>query len=119
MTDTMNPPADSLARRADLHDGYRKLNKLVPDVMKGFSELHRNAVADGELSHLNKELIAMAIGIATHCNECVVLHMYEALRSGATKAQVMEAIGVAILMGGGPASTAAADAVKVLEDYTA
>jgi AhpD family alkylhydroperoxidase len=119
MTDTITPPADALARRAELHNGYRKLNRLVPDVMKGFSELHRNAVADGELSHLHKELIAMSIGIVQHCTECVVLHMYEALRSGATEAQVMEAIGVAILMGGGPASTAAADAVQILEDFTA
>ena len=119
MTDTMTPAADAPARRSELHDGYRKLNKAIPETMKGFSELHRAAVADGELSHANKELIAMAIGVASHCNDCVVLHMYEALRAGATEAQVLEAIGVAVLMGGGPASTAATAAYKVLEDYTA
>jgi len=87
--------------------------------MKGFSSLHRAAVAEGELSHLTKELMAMSIGIATHCHDCIILHMYEALRAGATEAQVMEAIGVAVLMGGGPASTAATDAVKILHDFSA
>jgi AhpD family alkylhydroperoxidase len=119
MTETATPAGDALARRAELHDGYRKLNKSIPETMNGFSQLHRSAMADGEISHLNKELMAMAIGVTSHCKECVVLHMYEALRAGATEAQVMEAIGVAVLMGGGPASTAATDALKVLEDYSA
>lgn len=109
---------DSQARRRELHDGYRELNRRVPDVMRSFGEMHRAAVADGALPRATKELMALAIGVATHCDDCVTLHMHDALRAGATAEQVNEAIGVAVLMGGGPASTAATRALRVLDDFS-
>lgn len=109
---------DAAARRSALHDGYRKLNRALPTTMKGFSDLHRSAVADGALSHVTKELMAMSIGVATNCHDCITLHLLEAVRAGATGEEVMEAIGVGVLMGGGPASTAATYALEVLEQST-
>lgn len=110
---------DHAARRSELRAGYRELNQLMPDTMKAFGELHRQAVADGALDHATKELMAVAIGIATHCDDCITLHLHEALRAGATREQVFDAIGVAVLMGGGPASTYATKALQALEQYTA
>ena len=55
---------DAPARRQQLRDGYRVLNRAIPDQMRGFGDLHRSAVADGALSSAHKELIALAIGIA-------------------------------------------------------
>lgn len=108
---------DHPTRRRELRAGYRTLHEALPDQMKGFAELHRSAVADGALPAATKELMAVAIGIATHCDDCVTLHMHDALRAGATAEQVHEAIGVALLMGGGPASTAATKAVDALAQY--
>ena len=114
MTTTDHP-----TRRRELHDGYRRLNRSLPDVMKGFGDLHRSAVADGALPRATKELMAVAIAIATPCEDCITLHMHDALKAGATPEQVHEAIGVAVLMAGGPASTYATRALDALEQFNA
>jgi len=110
---------DFPARRKELNAGYRALNSSVPDVMAGFGQMHKAAVADGALSTATKELMAMAIGISSRCEDCITLHVHAALRAGATADQVHEAIGVAVLMGGGPASTYATRALDALEQFSA
>jgi AhpD family alkylhydroperoxidase len=108
---------DFVERRTELRQGYRDLGTAIPAVMKGFGDMHRAAVADGELSRATKELIALAIGIAARCDGCIALHVHASLQAGATPAQIHEAIGVAVLMGGGPASTYATDALAALQQF--
>jgi len=108
---------DYAQMRSELRHGYTELGNAIPTVMAGFGEMHRAAVADGELSRSTKELIALAIGIAARCDGCIALHVHAALKAGATRAQVHEAIGVAVLMGGGPASVYATEALVALEQF--
>ncbi len=108
---------DFPARRSELRQGYRDLNEAMPDQMKAFGALHRSAVAEGALPTAVKELMAVAIGITQRCDGCITLHMHDALRAGATREQVAETIGVALLMGGGPASTYATDAWRAFEQF--
>lgn len=109
----------AMDRRRELLAGYRGLNREVSEPMKAFGELHRAAMADGVLSSAHKELIALAIGVAKHCDDCITLHTHDALRAGASREEVGEAIGVAVLMGGGPASTAATTALAALDQFEA
>jgi AhpD family alkylhydroperoxidase len=94
-----------------------KLGNELPGPMSGFGQLHRHAVADGALSTKVKELIALGIGIAARCDGCIAYHVHDALRAGATRKEVMEAVGVAIMMGGGPATVYAAQAFEALEQF--
>ena len=48
--------------------------------------------------------MALAIAICTHCEGCIAYHVHDALDAGATHDQVTETIGVAVMMGGGPAA---------------
>jgi AhpD family alkylhydroperoxidase len=105
-------------KRSELRHGYVELAKALPDVMAGFGELHRAATVDGELSHSTKELIALAIGVAVRCDGCIAMHVSAALKAGATEGQIHEALGVAVLMGGGPASVYATEALVALEQFT-
>ena len=117
-TTTTSAAVHHPTRRTELRAGYRALHQALPDQMQGFAQLHRTAVADGALPRATKELMAVAIGIALHCDDCVTLHMHDALQAGATVEQAREAIGVALLMGGGPASTAATEALAALEQFS-
>ncbi len=47
--------------------------------------------------------MALSIGIAVHCDGCIAYHVYDAIATGATHAEVIETTGVTIMMGGGPA----------------
>lgn len=81
----------------------QNLGRQAPDMAKSFGGMHATLMKDGNLGESEKELMAMAIGLATGCNECVFLHMQSAVRAGATRGQIVEAAGVAVLMAGGPA----------------
>lgn len=74
----------------------------VAEAMRGFKALGRAAYAEGSLSKGMKELIALALGIASHCDGCVAYHARRASELGATREEVLETIAVAIQMGGGP-----------------
>jgi len=83
---------------------HRELRRSIPEVYKGFAELHRASFADGVLDVSTKELIALAIGVVEGCDGCIASHAQAAVRAGATRQQAAEAIGVTFLMKGGPAT---------------
>jgi AhpD family alkylhydroperoxidase len=94
-----------------------KLISEIPDVMAGFGTLHSSAVAKGALDSKSKELIALGIAIAVHCDGCIAFHVHDALKAGASRQETVEAIGVAILMGGGPSMVYGCEALEALNEF--
>ena len=82
----------------------RDLRKAIPDAYAGFAALHKGTMADGALPSKVKELIALAIAVTERCDGCIASHAKGAVRAGATRQEAAEAIGVAFLMAGGPAT---------------
>ena len=82
---------------------------------EAFLKVMAGAMKDGSLSRMYKELIAVGISAFHNCEPCIVWHIREALKSGASDAQVVEAIDVAIEMGGGPVVVRSSFAFKALE----
>lgn len=89
---------------AELNPQHRALRSMIPEVYKGFGELSRAALGAGALEGKTKELIALVIGVVHGCDGCIASHARGAARAGATKQEAAEAIGVSILMHGGPAT---------------
>ena len=77
----------------------------MPDLIKGFGGLHQAAMKSGALTASEKELMAVAIGLAVRCENCIYAHVQAALNAGAMREQVLEAAGVAVMMQGGPTYT--------------
>ena len=94
-----------------------KYGKESPDTMAGFMKLHEAGSTQGALSPKHKELIALGIGIAVRCDGCIAFHVHDALKAGATKDEIVDTIGVAILMGGGPAVVYGSAALEALEQF--
>ncbi len=95
-----------------------KMRKDIPDVMRGFSALGDAAMHDGALARKTKELIALALGVAAHCDACLGFHLQTLIKLGATRGEVEEALGVAVYMGGGPSLMYAADALAAFEELS-
>lgn len=108
---------DFVARHNRLQKGFRDLNVAMPSTMAGFGSLHRAAMADGALPSATKELIALAIGITSHCDGCIAFHVHDALKAGADREEIIEAISVAVMMGGGPAAVYGSDALTALAQF--
>ena len=94
-----------------------ELGKANPDIMAGFRKMHETAGSDGALDAKTKELIALAIGIVVRCDGCIAFHVHDALKAGASEEEVVDAIGVAILMGGGPAVVYGSAALEALKQF--
>jgi len=84
-------------------------------VYQSFLELEKNTFKDNSLSKMQKELIALGISVIINCESCMEWHINEALNSGASEDQIIEALEVAIEMGGGPATVSSRFAIKVLD----
>lgn len=103
----------------ELRVAVRRLADAQPEVMSGFGRLHAAAVTDGSLPTRTKELVALGIAIAVRCDGCIAYHIADALRAGAEHDEIAETIGVAVLMGGGPAVIYGAQALEALRQFEA
>ena len=73
------------------------------------------AYADGALPKRQKELIAVGISVAKDCESCMQWHIEQAAKAGASFEEILEAIEVAIEMGGGRATVSARFALEVMD----
>jgi AhpD family alkylhydroperoxidase len=92
-----------------------KLGAEAPEVMAGFTALHEASVREGALQASTKELIALAIGITVRCDGCIAYHVHDALAAGATREELLETIGVAVMMGGGPSVVYGCEALEAID----
>ena len=108
----------------DYSKNYDTLAKLmgelggkIPATMKAFGDLHTASLKDGALTTKTKELISLGIAITVRCDGCIAFHVKDALKAGANSEEVMETIGVAVMMGGGPAVVYGCEAMAALNQF--
>lgn len=97
----------------------RELRMGAPDVMKGFSAIAQSALKPNALDTKTKELIALAISVATRCDDCIGFHAKAAAEQGASREEIMETLGTAIYLGVGPAVMYAAHAINAYDQLGA
>jgi AhpD family alkylhydroperoxidase len=104
-------------RHAHLRDLVAELSREAPGPMSGFARLHASSVTDGELEPKVKELMALAVAIAIRCEDCISYHVHDAVAAGASRQEIVETIGVAVMMGGGPAAVYGAQALEAAGEF--
>ena len=75
-------------------------------------------MADGALDRKTKELMALLLGIAAHCDPCIGFHMQALVKLGVSRQELDETLGVAVYMGGGPSLMYAANAIAAYEEFS-
>ena len=68
-------------------------------------------------AHPDDELIALAISVAVRCDPCIAFHAQAAVKQGASRDEVMEAMGMAIYMGAGPSVMYASQAIEAYDQF--
>lgn len=94
---------------------HRQLLIAKSKVYEAFLEMESAAYADGALPKKTKELVAIGISVVMDCESCMEWHITQAVRCGATRAEVFEAVEVGIEMGGGRATVSARFALEVMD----
>jgi AhpD family alkylhydroperoxidase len=103
----------------ELKGPLRELRTGTPDVMKGFSTIAQAAIKANALDSKTKELIALAVAVAIRCDDCIAFHAKAALEQEASREEVLEALGMAIYMGAGPAVMYASHAIEAYDQLGA
>lgn len=88
----------------ELRSPLRELRQHIPEAWDGFVQLAKHAEHDGEIPGRIKEAFTVAIAVTHGCEGCIAHHAKAAARAGTSEQELAEALAVALLMGGGPAS---------------
>jgi AhpD family alkylhydroperoxidase len=99
---------------AELHARLKEMALLAPNAASGFWALSNGANKTTHLDAKTRELIALAIAVTTRCDGCIGVHTERAIKAGATREEIAEALGVAIALNAGAAVTYSA---RVLDAY--
>jgi AhpD family alkylhydroperoxidase len=102
---------------SDISSYTSELRKLIPETMNGFGAMAKAATQTKILDEKTKELIALALGVASRCDGCLGFHAKSLARLNATREEVAEVLGMAIYMGGGPSLMYAADALRAFDQF--
>ena len=101
--------------RKELMGRLGEFSQLSPDTMSGYKTL---SAAGGKTNHLDaktRELIAIAVAVTTRCDGCIAVHSKAAVKAGATREEVAEALGVAVALNAGAAMVYSARALDALD----
>ena len=97
-----------------------EFGELSPGTVSGYRSLIRSGHKAGHLDARTREQIALAV--AAQCDGCITVHVAEALKYGASKEEIAEALGVAVAINAGAAlvySARVMDAVSAYSQKTA
>lgn len=105
--------------------GYRKaligrigeIGKLSPDTLRGYQTLSGAGEKTGHLDAKTRELISLAVAVTTRCDGCITVHTGEALKHGASREEIAEALGVAVAMNAGAAMVYSARVMDAVEAH--
>jgi len=92
-----------MASKYSLEEGMAVMKEQIPDIMNSFGALLETVTVDGLLTAKAKRLTMVSVAVAQRCEPCIRAHVKAAVELGASRGEILETTGVAILMAGGPA----------------
>jgi AhpD family alkylhydroperoxidase len=110
---------DWLQYRKELLGRIGEIGKLSPDTLKGYQTLSAAGEKTGHLDAKTRELISLAVAVTTRCDGCITVHVGEALKHGANREEIAEALGVAVAMNAGAALVYSARAMDAVSAHSA
>lgn len=88
----------------EFHDRRERLNEIVLRhanlPIKRFFAVDHDVYEDGALPKRTKELLGLVASTVLRCNDCISYHVGEAVEAGVTREEIVEALGIALVVGG-------------------
>src|SRR5580700_9779235 len=103
--------------RKQLAVGVKEVGQFSPDTIKGYIELSSAGHKKDLLGAKIRELIALAVAVTARCDGCITVHTEAALRHGATREEIAEALGVAVALNAGAALVYSTRVMDAAKDY--
>lgn len=114
---------DSKSRLDTFREQRSVMNEKILDLdhlgIKRFFNLDANTYKEGVLPSQTKELLGLVASATLRCNDCIDYHLEQSAKTGSTKAEIIEALNVALVVGGSiviPHLRHAVETLELLED---
>jgi AhpD family alkylhydroperoxidase len=105
---------------ASIQQNMGEMSKEAPEFMKAFMGFMKSAEDESQLDIKTIELILISLAVSNQCSYCIELHIAKGLKVGLTRAEILDAAKLAVVMGGGPALMYTLEVVrKALSDLGA
>jgi AhpD family alkylhydroperoxidase len=98
----------------ELSNTISKIMETSPDIVGGYSQISGAGAKTAKLDAKTRELIAIAVAVTTRCDGCITFHTDAAIKAGASKEEIVEALGVAVALNAGAALVFSA---RVMDAY--
>lgn len=96
-----------------------EIGRTSPDIVRGYRALSDAGQKTGKLDAKTRELIALAVSVTLRCDGCITTHTSAAIQHGASKEEIVEALGVAISINAGAALVYSGRVLDAFEQKTA
>jgi AhpD family alkylhydroperoxidase len=100
--------------RKQLAETIGEMSKLSADTVRGYAQMSAAGTKTAHLDAKTRELIALAVAVTRQCDGCITVHTDAAVKQGASREEIMEALGVAITVNAGAALVYSA---RVMDAY--
>jgi AhpD family alkylhydroperoxidase len=104
--------------RQELSARIGEIGRTSPEIIRGYRALGAAGQSTGKLDDKIRELIALAVAVSLRCDGCIATHTAAARKAGATEAEIVEALGVAISVNAGAALVYSARVLDALHAET-
>jgi AhpD family alkylhydroperoxidase len=89
--------------RRQLSANIAEIGRVNPETVRGYRELTEAGLKTTHLGAKTRELIALAVAVTRQCDGCITVHTDAAIKQGATREEIVEALGVAVAINAGAA----------------
>jgi AhpD family alkylhydroperoxidase len=100
---------------AQVQKRIAELGRTSTDIVRGYRMMSNAGAQADLLGPKVRELISLAVAVTSRCDGCIVVHAEAALKHGATKEEIVEALGVAIAVNAGAALMYSARVLDAVE----
>jgi AhpD family alkylhydroperoxidase len=103
--------------RKQLGAGVKEIGQLSPETIKGYIALSAAGQKADLLGAKIRELIALAVAVSLRCDGCITVHTEAAIKQGATREEIIEALGVATTVNAGATLVYSARVMDAFREY--
>ncbi len=96
----------------------REMSAANPDLIKAYIGLNSANAKSTRMDAKTRELIALAVAVTLRCDGCINAHTDAAIKAGASKEEVVDALGVAVMVNAGAAMVYSARTIDAFDAKT-
>ncbi|WP_220092497.1 carboxymuconolactone decarboxylase family protein [Parvibaculum sp.] len=109
---------DWKAYGAQVNAAVKEMAAANPEIVKAYAGLHRANAASSRLDAKMRELIALGVAVTLRCDGCINAHTDAAISAGATKEEIVDALGVAVMVNAGATMVYSARTIDAFDAKT-